>query len=310
MRHITGALQNLAALFRQVAREELLHRHGRLRADQIHQHSDGSFFTEADLISEKRLIEGAVSLFPDAIVTGEEEISEDPYPFFARAQDKTVVIFDPIDGTGAFKRGEDRYGMLGAVIKNGQTVGGVIYTPGHGVADESGILQPEKDIMIIAEKGRGCWMYEKGDKKNAVRLSLSGRPLSLKDHAKIAFACRNQDAVYHDILAQDVAGYMPCGNASHDYTMILTGACDAAFYSEGFVNDSIGRSPPWDHAAGILAIQEAGGYAGLPYHGRDGVPYTPLACHDRLLVASTKTLFQSVYSHIAARAPALTKPRL
>lgn len=300
---LSKTILELAALFRVVARDELLPRHGRLRGDQMHLHSDGSPFTEADLAAEARLIDGARLIYPCAILSGEELISENPGDFLRTARRSTALIFDPIDGTGAFQRGEDTYGMMAAIVHHGVTKGAVIYTPGHAVTDQNGAWCPERDIMILAEKGEGCYV-------NGRRvMTLGGRAQSLRDGARIAFACRNQDKAFEAVLSEGVPGYQPRNNASHDYTRILTGDMDATFYSEGFIpRTNLGKCPPWDHAAGVLAVSEAGGHAALPY-GPDGQAYDPLVCHDRLLVCANAALFQDALRHVRDRTPHLTAPR-
>ncbi len=302
---IADIFQGLAKAIRQVAIDKLLPVHGKLRADQVHHHSDGSLFTEADLAAERALTAAARVLFPQALVTGEEEISEDPMGFFKEAQKHDIIIFDPIDGTGAFKRGESTYGVMAAFIRNGQTEAGVIYTPGHALEQPGGTLAPEKNIMIVTQRGQGCTV-------NGKAVHLAGRPVRLSDHARVAFACRNQDKDFEKVLAKGVPGYHPRNNSSYDYTRILTGEMDSTFYSEGFMPETgLGKCPPWDHAAGVLAIREAGGYAATPYGrpGRGGEDYAPLICHDRLLVASNRALFDDMHHHIARLTPHLAAPR-
>lgn len=306
---LSNRLIALAQYFREIACTELLPRHGKLHDNQIKQHSDGSLFTEADLIAEKRLVEAAAIIYPDVVATGEEEISEDPSSFFEKAITKTVLIFDPIDGTGAFKRGEDTYGMMGALITNNEVVGSIIYTPGHAVYNDKGNYTAEKDILIVAEKNKGCWLFEKGKGDKPDRIDLSGRATSLKNNARVAFACRNQDASHEPVLAKGVPGYRERNNSSWDYTLILTGKMDATFYSEGHTPKGFGKCSPWDHAAGALAVQEAGGCVALPYK-EAGKSYTPLYCHDRLLVAANQSLFLNILGHVRKRAPHLTAPRL
>ncbi len=295
---------SLAQLIRQAALEELLPRHGQLRAEEVHLHSDGTLFTAADIANEKRLVEGAKIICPHARATGEEEISEDPHEFLREALQQDVIIFDAIDGTGAFKRGEDTYGVMAAYISKGVTLAAAIYTPGHAIKNQDGTFRPEKDLMILAEKGKGCFV-------NGVKTTLANRPTSLTEKARIAFACRNQDKEAESILAIGVPGYMERNNSSHDYTRILLGESDATFYSEGFMPlTGQGKCPPWDHAAGVLAIREAGGYAALPYAQDHGVAYNPLICHDRLLVCANKDLFRDVMQHVRTRTPHLTAPRI
>lgn len=295
---------SLAQLMRQAALKELLPRHGQLREDEVHLHSDGSLFTAADLANEKRLVEGAKIIYPHAQATGEEEIAEDPHIFLKRALQQDVIIFDAIDGTGAFKRGEDTYGVMAAYISKGTTLVAAIYTPGHAIRNLDGTFRPEKDLMILAEKGKGCFV-------NGIKTTLANRPTSLTEKARIAFACRNQDQEAESVLAIGVPGYMKRNNSSHDYTRILLGESDATFYSEGFMPlTGQGKCPPWDHAAGVLAVQEANGYAALPYGQGAGVAYNPLLCHDRLLICANKDLFSNVMQHVRARTPHLAAPRV
>ncbi|MDY0028382.1 MAG: inositol monophosphatase family protein [Pseudobdellovibrionaceae bacterium] len=295
MTHLNEKLLSMIGEFRQIANDELKPRFGQLQDAQIHQHSDGSLYTEADLQSERRLIAAAHKIYPEAISTGEEQISEDPVGFLNYAQEQIVWIFDPIDGTGAFKNGDSRYGMMGALVDHGKTIAGIIYTP-------------EKDLMIVSEKDKGCWLYQNGTITEPAQLTLTLRPTSLTDKARIAFACRNQDARYEEVLAKGVVGYRPRNNSSYDYTSLLLGQIDTNFYSEGYTNQGLGKCPPWDHAAGVLCVTEAGGYAALPY-AEDGVAYNPLACHDRLLVSTNRELFSAVYKHISTRALELLSPR-
>lgn len=308
---ISASWIELAKIFRIVAAEELLPRHGKLQQSEIHHHSDGSLFTEADLMTERRLVDAAQSLFPNSLVTGEEEISENPESFLASGKKRDVLVFDPIDGTGAFKRGENTYGVMGALIHNGVTEAGLIYTPGHAVQTESGWVAKD-DLMLIAERGKGCWLVTKGDFAGAEKITFAGRPLSITEKARVAFACRNQDAHFEEVLAAGVEGYLPRNNSSYDYTKLLLGKIDANYYSEGYMPQSgLGKCPPWDHAAGVLCVVEAGGYAALPYGKADGggEVYNPLYCHDRLLVAANRSLFDSVMSHVESRVPPFMAPR-
>lgn len=295
MKNMDPKLISMVGEFRRIATEELKPRFGKLQSAEIHQHSDGSLYTEADLQTERRLIAAASKIYPNAISTGEEQISEDPQGFLNFAHKQTVWIFDPIDGTGAFKNGDPRYGMMGALVDHGQTIAGIIYTP-------------EQDLIIVSEKDKGCWVMQNGDFMNAEQISLKFRPTSLTDKARIAFACRNQDRHYEESLAVDVDGYKPRNNSSYDYTCLLGGKIDANFYSEGFTNQGLGKCPPWDHAAGVLCVTEAGGFAALPY-AAEGVTYNPLICHDRLLIAANQELFRDVHRHINARSPELLSPR-
>jgi fructose-1,6-bisphosphatase/inositol monophosphatase family enzyme len=187
---------------------------------------------------------------------------------------------------------------MAAVINRGTTEAGIIYTPGRAVADANGILVPQKDILVITERDKGTYL-------SGQRVILGRGPRSLREHAQIAFAVYRDDAQYIPALAQGVPCVIARKNSGSDYTWMLQGKVDTTFYSEG-----AGKSPPWDHAAGILAIQEAGGYAALPYGDtKGGERYNPLRCYDRLLVATSPALFHDVHRHVKERAPHLAQPR-
>lgn len=302
---------SLAWRVRQAALEELLPRHFNRQAGNISCHSDGSFVTEADLAMERRLIDAAKITHPHALATGEETIAEDPRAFLENAKDKEVIINDPLDGTGAFLEGLDIYAAVSAVIQNGVTKAGIIYSPGLAIQQADGRLVPQKDMTFIVESGQGCWMYRGTDTDNAVQLKIGKRATSLSHEARVAFACRNQDKKFEAILADGVDGYMERRHANHDYIRLLTGEADATFYAEGFMPNGVGKCPPWDHAAGILMLEEAGGYVALPYGevSKGGQKYDPLICHSSLLVAANRQLFDDMMKHVAERAPELCQPR-
>jgi fructose-1,6-bisphosphatase/inositol monophosphatase family enzyme len=278
---------------------------GRVGKDEAHTHPDGSSFTDVELAMEQTLKAEATKLYPKALITGEEEISEDPQGFLNEAKNHLVIIFDPIDGTGAFIRGEGAYSHMAVLIHKGETEAGIIYTPGHGIADARGILTPQKDIMILAQRGQGCYL-------SGQPAQITARAQSLSDKARVAFACYHQDAGEAAFLEQGVPGAQRRKNPGSDYTGLLQNSVDATFYSEGFMPETgLGKCPPWDHAAGVLAVREAGGYVALPYGpvGQGGLRYDPLTCHDRLLVAANRSLFDHIHAHVAQRRPHLVEPR-
>lgn len=299
---------SLAWRFRLIAMEELVPRHFNRQAGIITHHSDGSLVSEADLAVEKRLIEATKITHPHALATGEEEISEDPRAFLRAVKKKDVWIFDPLDGTGRFLAGFDEYAEMGAYVRNGVTEAAIIYIPGYATQNKDGTFMVHKDMTFVAERGRGCWIYYGTNTQHAVQVKIGKRPTSLKDDARVAFACRNQDAHYQQKLEEGVPHVLERFHANHDYARILLGESDATFYAEGFMpNTRVGKCPPWDHAAGVLMVEEAGGYAALPYGNVNGggVKYSPLQCHSSLLVAANRELFGDMMRHLDNRAPEL-----
>ena len=272
--------------------------HGRVNAADLAHKADLSSLTVHDLASERALIAGLKSITPGAEVIGEESIDADPMLFANIAQSQDIWIVDPIDGTGAFTRGDPTYGIVAAFVQGGRTVQGYLYVPGvtRRGGKQVGVRQ---ELMVVAREHEGCFL-------NGQRVSLANRALSI-DLARVSFACRNQDKAFEAVLAEGLPGYLKRNNSAYDYASLLRGDRDAVFYSEGQNSAGAGNCPPWDHAAGVLAVTEAGGYAALPYswYGR---PYSPLQRYDRLLVAASPLLWSGVYEHVLARAPSLCAP--
>ncbi|HEY8189695.1 MAG TPA: inositol monophosphatase family protein, partial [Micavibrio sp.] len=147
-------------------------------------------------------------------------------------------IVDPLDGTTNFLHGLPHWAISIALEQRGEIVAGIIY-------------DPIKDEMFRAEKGSGAFMKNK-------RLRVSGRKdMALSVIAAGAPALNRND---HDgylrqlaALLKSVAGVRRYGAASLDLAYVAAGRYD------GYWEDNL---KPWDVAAGILIVKEAGGFAG------------------------------------------------
>ena len=73
-------------------------------------------------------------------------------------------------------------------------------------------------------------------------------------------------------LSRSVCHLLRHGSAGHDYLALVEGRMHFAYFR---------RLRPWDHAAGVLLHQEAGGFAALT----DGSPYRPLYTEAAMLLA-------------------------
>ncbi|HYH21538.1 MAG TPA: inositol monophosphatase family protein, partial [Azospirillum sp.] len=156
-------------------------------------------------------------------------------------------IVDPLDGTTNFLHGLPHWAISVALEKNGEIVAGVVYEPVH-------------DEMFWAEKGQGAYL-------NHQRLRVSERR-NLGD-ALIAtgmpFKGRPGQAVFlgeAEAVMMEVAGIRRWGAASLDLAYVAAGRFDG--YWERNLN-------PWDIAAGMLLVTEAGGFVGEIGGGRNVV---------------------------------------
>ena len=127
---------------------------------------DKSVVTEVDITISHRILALIKSLFPDAAIISEEEITEEkdnpPYTF----------VLDPIDGTDVYSQGFPSFCIaLGILNSNKEPVGAMIYAPRFGVGTDEGAflrLDPEGELLL---NGRKFTM--KGDKKTVRQLAVS-----------------------------------------------------------------------------------------------------------------------------------------
>ncbi|MEM1232485.1 MAG: inositol monophosphatase family protein [Pseudomonadota bacterium] len=145
-------------------------------------------------------------------------------------------IVDPLDGTTNFLHGLPHWAVSIALEHKGKVVAGVVY-------------DAAKDEMYFAEKGIGAFM-------NNERLRVSGRR-SMIDcvfSTGLPFAGRSDlPETLQDLarLLPAVAGVRRWGAASLDLAYVAAGRYDG-FWER--------RLKPWDMAAGLILVQEAGGF--------------------------------------------------
>ena len=145
-------------------------------------------------------------------------------------------IVDPLDGTTNFLHGVPHFAVSVALERRGELVAGVIY-------------DPIKDEMFCAEKGAGAYLNDR-------RLRVSGR----SDLASCLIATgipvlnwRGRERGFArqlDRVSGEVAGVRRLGTASLDLAYVAAGRFDG-FWEFGL--------KPWDMAAGIVLVREAGG---------------------------------------------------
>ncbi len=232
---------------------------------QVSMKGAGDFVSKADIAAEKILKDELLGARPTYGWLAEEggEIEGDAPP--------RRWIVDPLDGTTNFLHGLPHWAISIALEHKGQIVSAVIY-------------DAAKDEMFYAEKGAGAWMND------SKRLRVSGRHRMIE----AIFATGIPFAAKRTLLAtlQDLARLMPTcagvrrfGAASLDLAYVAAGRFDGFWERE---------LQPWDIAAGMLLVTEAGGMAG-PI--RDG--HQPLEHGD--IVAANGDIFNTFAEVVRAR---------
>jgi len=144
-------------------------------------------------------------------------------------------IVDPLDGTTNFLHGLPHWAVSIGLEHKGQIVAGVIY-------------DPSKDELFLAEKGQGAWM-------NETRLRVSGRSKMIESIFATGVPFGGRSDLPETL--QDLARLMPvCAGVRRWGSAALDLAYVAAGRYDGFWER---RLHPWDLAAGLVIVREAGG---------------------------------------------------
>ncbi|MBV1886636.1 MAG: inositol monophosphatase [Parvibaculaceae bacterium] len=198
---------------------------------QVSMKGPGDFVTSADLKAEKILREELQKARPGYGMLLEESGA-------IEGSDKSHRwIVDPLDGTTNFLHGIPQFAISIGLERQGQMVAGVVYNP---VSDE----------MFIAEKGRGSFL-------NNRRLRVANR----RDinQAVVCTGIPHMGRGNHPQALAELAAVMPhvagirrTGSAALDLSYVAAGRFDGFWESD---------LAPWDMAAGLIILREAGGFA-------------------------------------------------
>jgi len=197
---------------------------------QVSMKGPGDFVSAADKKTERTLIEELSRARPGYGFLAEESEA-------VEGSDRSHRwIIDPLDGTTNFLHGIPFCAFWGALAREGQIVAGVIFNP---VMNE----------LYVAERGGGAFMNDRrmrvanrnslADSVIATGIPHLGRP----GHADYLKKLPN--------VMLEVAGIRRNGAAALDLAWVAAGRFDA-FWEQGL--------HPWDMAAGMLLIREAGGF--------------------------------------------------
>lgn len=202
---------------------------GEVEALQVSRKGPADFVSQADLKSERILREELSRARPGYGLLMEESGTV-PGEVDAR------FLVDPLDGTTNFLHGIPHWAISVAAEQKGRIVAGVIYNP---VTND----------LFWSEKGQGAFLNDR-------RLRVSGRRVM----ADGLFACGAPFLGRGDIpqFLRELAQVLPhCSGIRRPGAAALDLAWVAAGRFDGFWERGLA---PWDVAAGIVLVQEAGGF--------------------------------------------------
>ncbi|MFJ4283314.1 inositol monophosphatase family protein [Streptomyces massasporeus] len=239
---------------RKAAATEIMPRWRQLAAHEVDQKSGPhDLVTDADRKAELYLTEALAALLPGSVVVGEEAVHANPATYEAIRGDAPVWIVDPVDGTRQFVRGEAGFCTLVALAHRGTLLASWTYAPA-------------RDRLATAQRGKGAHL-------DGERL-FAGVPEPGRDlRVATSHPDYTTDEEKHALLGLRADGVAPrpCGSAGLEYLAIARGELDAIAFS---------WEAAWDHAAGLLLVEEAGGAhltrAGEPFRiaGGNALPFT------------------------------------
>ncbi len=234
---------------------------------------DVDLVTEADRTSEKLIVERLRTLFPEHGVYGEEGTRD-------HLDREYRWYVDPLDGTTNFAHGfpvfcvslglERRPGGLDASA-DGSLIAGVIY-------------DPMRDELFVTEKGKGA--YLNGKKMHVSRtfdlaesLLATGFPSRARHE--------NPNIHFYQEFTLRSHGVRRAGSAALDLAYTASGRLDG--YWEFNLN-------PWDTAAGVLMVLEAGGTVTAFSGGPFKLDSRELLATNGLIGREVITLFQNMFA--------------
>lgn len=252
---------------REASERAILPRYQSLTAAQIDAKAPDDVVTIADRESEALLADRLSALLPEAAVVGEEGAFADPAVLGA-LKDRLCWIVDPLDGTNNFAAGKPPFGVIVALTDRGETLGGWI-------------LDCITGRFCHAGAGTGAWID--GER---VLAAPSGESPPVAAISLIFLQPERREQVRTHIAPHYRVVDIPrC--AAEQYPRLVLGTNDVSVFE---------RTLPWDHAAGALFVNEAGGRCARP----DGFPFRVDAFErPGLIGAASPALFEELARRLA-----------
>ncbi|WP_095011202.1 inositol monophosphatase family protein [Tsuneonella mangrovi] len=228
---MTALDEEILSLLRFAAENSVMPRWQNLAESEIEEKAKGDLVTVVDREVEEFLTEALTKLAPGVAVVGEEAAAANP-AVLERLSDACWII-DPVDGTHNYAHGRTPFGIIVALADGGETIGGWIY-------------DPVNQRFCHARRNEGAFVN--GER---IASTATGENMPIAAISKLFITPDQVKWVEEHIEPHFRLVEIPrC--AAEQYPRLALGENDIS---------SFNRTLPWDHAAGVLWLNEAGGKA-------------------------------------------------
>jgi myo-inositol-1(or 4)-monophosphatase len=227
---------NVAVQAARNASKVILRSLGKLDSLKVVEKERMDFTTEVDRMAEAEIIKELRRAYPDHSILAEESGET--------GKSRFQWVIDPLDGTSNFLRGLPFFSISIALVEAGVPIAGVVYNP---ISEE----------LFTAHKGSGAFLNDKRIRvanKTSVQGCLIGTGFPPRQRARLPAQLR----MIKQLLTQ-AEDLRRTGSAALDLAFVASGRLDG-FFEFGL--------KPWDMAAGILLVREAGGLC-LDFDGQE-----------------------------------------
>jgi myo-inositol-1(or 4)-monophosphatase len=221
--------------------------------------NNSDLVTEVDRLSEELIRRNIQENYPDHWILSEEDCGqENSYDAFMKYTSGYCWIIDPVDGTTNFIHGIPHFSVSIGIVKDGEPVIGVVFNP---VTAE----------LFTARKSLGA--YRNGHPIKVGEESTLSEAVIATGFQANDFKAGSRVIQQMDNLAGKTRNIRMFGAASVDLCLVASGKI-SGFWHEGL--------NPWDTAAAVLILKEAGGKV----TDKDGNPFRLF--HDSLIASNGK----------------------
>jgi myo-inositol-1(or 4)-monophosphatase len=189
------------------------------------------YASEVDGLAEAAIIKELRRAHPDYAILGEEGGMQKS----SRSSGRFTFVVDPLDGTSNYLHGWPHWCVSIALVDNGEPIHGVIF-------------DPLRNELFTATRGSGTQLNERRvrvseRKELAGAMLITGFPPRERARAAAQLECLRE-------LLRDAEDVRRTGSAALDLAYVACGRADG-YFEAGL--------QPWDIAAGVLMVREAGG---------------------------------------------------